>query len=401
MDRREFLGWAVATPLVAATGASSWAQEARPAAAPFRVLDLSGSPRERGRAHGEELRDRTRDFSQRWRAALQVPKGWTTEQYLERFLRDNKFQPVARRLYPDILEEIEGIAEGAGLPFESVFAMQLIDEEWWYGQDLAATLAEGKGDKCTVVAAAGVEGAPSYVGQTLDIPSWTRGHEVLLRIRGPESDDSQLVLSLSGVVGANGATRRGFAVCVNTLLQLAHRRAGLPVAFVVRGVLEQPDLASAERFLRERPHASGQAYTLADRARVVSYEASADGVTQVTVPDGARCLAHTNHPLISEHWNEYGARWKRWQKQQTGGTNSELRLRAAERYLASETVPLVALRGALSSHEPRNNPICNHHSPESSGFSAAATIYEMGDAVRLHVAPNPPCTARWSTIEVD
>ena len=45
---------------------------------------------------------------------------------------------------------------------------------------------------------------------------------------------------------------------------LNHSRAGLPVAFVMRGVLERTSVNAAAAFLEDVPHASGQHYALAD-----------------------------------------------------------------------------------------------------------------------------------------
>src|SRR5436305_701694 len=70
------------------------------------------------------------------------------------------------------------------------------------------------------------------------------------------------VLTQAGCVGLNGVNARSVAVCTNALWQLDGSRAGLPVAFVVRGLLRQRSADEAAAFLRRVRHASGQNYVI-------------------------------------------------------------------------------------------------------------------------------------------
>ena len=104
-------------------------------------------------------------------------------------------------------------------------------------------------------------------------------------------------LTAAGMIGLTGVNAAGLGVCVNTLPMLNHSRAGLPVAFVMRGVLERTTAAGAAAFLETVPHASGQHYALAAADGVMGYECSAAGA--VRSDDGSGGLRHTNHPLRS------------------------------------------------------------------------------------------------------
>src|SRR5204862_7422542 len=104
---------------------------------------------------------------------------------------------------------------------------------------------------------------PAFAAQNLDIPAEAHGFQVLLRVRDESRGLQTLVVTESGLVAAAGMNSARVAITCNTLLQLRPCRAGLPVAFVVRGVLMQKDQAAALAFLQGVPHASGQNYIVA------------------------------------------------------------------------------------------------------------------------------------------
>src|SRR6266481_10143641 len=87
--------------------------------APFPLIDLSGSPRERGRLHGKAAADRLRRGAKMYSEAL-LKNGvdWTE---LER--RAERLVPQIEAFDPAYVEEMRGIADGAGEPFAAVVLM--------------------------------------------------------------------------------------------------------------------------------------------------------------------------------------------------------------------------------------------------------------------------------------
>ena len=64
------------------------------------------------------------------------------------------------------------------------------------------------------------------------------------------------------MVALCGINSRGVAISCNNLSQLAHGTSGLPVAFVVRAILQRRSFEEALQALLEMEHASGQNYTI-------------------------------------------------------------------------------------------------------------------------------------------
>lgn len=264
----------------------------------LRILDLHGTPYERGLQHGKELASEIAEMVRMFEADLPSQTGEAASTFVPRFLAATTYDAAIRRFTPGLLDEVRGIADGSGQPFATMFAYQLIDELWAQTPSL-----KQEKEKCTSLGLAKTGEQPTIVAQNLDIPTWMQTHPTLLRIHHCDSDLQSLVVTFPGLIGAMGMNNGKVAVAVNTVLQLAPCRDGLPVAFVVRGILEQHDDAAAREFLLHVKHASGQAYTIGGAEKVTCHEASAHQITQFLPATGAARVWHTNHPVANTDWN--------------------------------------------------------------------------------------------------
>jgi hypothetical protein len=373
----------------------------RTTAPAFPVLTLHGTPRMRGQIHGEALKDRIIETYERRQRGLRPPEGLSPSEYLAGFVAETSFDKAIERWTPDLLEEVRGMADATGLPFETVFAMQLPDELWWYQgnaqirerqqQEQSEEAPVAPKDKCTVAGACRTESNPSVLGQNLDLPSSWGGAGVVLRIKHQDSDLESLVFSDAGFIAANGLNNHGVALCVNALLQLDNAPSGLPVAFVVRGALGRRTRDAAAWFVRTVRHASGQAYSIGDRERIVCLECSANRVVPFVDADNPGRFVHTNHPLANDDLGLIGA-WMR-QHGQVTPPNSRVRYDCARERIKDQMRPVdvATLKALLSSHDSKEHPICCHLDPDRGAFTAACTIFELGALSRMHIAGNPPC----------
>ena len=263
------------------------------------LLLLEGSPLERGRTHGETFRSEIRDLIAVWRSRLQKYTGMDPDHYLAAFLAGTDFQVAAERWTPGLLAEVQGIADGAGLDFQTMFAHQLADEEWWYRKKGFST-SMPPANRCSAVGISAGVGHSSLLAQTLDLPNYYSGYLAVLHIKYSDSDLEMLVVTQVGVVASNGLNNYSVSVCVNTLSQLDPAPDGLPVDFVVRGVLEQTTLADAAAFLGRVKHASGQNYLIGGPDAVLDYECSANQVREFSPYPGVTRVCHTNHPVMND-----------------------------------------------------------------------------------------------------
>jgi isopenicillin-N N-acyltransferase-like protein len=96
------------------------------------MVECRGDGRERGRAHGEALREPIRGLLEAWDADVAARLGRPPQALVSALLETTGFVAAIERHTPDLLEEVRGIAEGAGIGFDRVLALNLMDEEWWF-----------------------------------------------------------------------------------------------------------------------------------------------------------------------------------------------------------------------------------------------------------------------------
>lgn len=339
------------------------------------IIDAAGTPREMGRAHGEQARDVIAAGLEAWRAELSRA-GTDAERLWKGLSRESGFRDAAARWSPHLLVEVEGIAEGANADPDAVFATNCLDEAWWWGK---------KGGGCSAVAVAD-RGATTVIGQNMDLDTWMDSTQVALRLR-PDDGPEQVTLSRAGVVGLCGANASGVGLVVNTLDQLPVAVDGLPVAFVLRLLMTQTSLDAVEPLLRSITHASGQAYTMAAGDEVIGFEAGGDFVASYrndAERSGARW--HTNHPLSAgDHTVTFDA--DDWA---TGSSQPRL-TRVADAMAGIEKADdVVAL---LSDSEAG---ICMYPGRwRDDGFTFGSIVIEIGTPPSVRMTAGPPDRSAW------
>ena len=356
----------------------------------MKELTVGGPPRARGRAHGEALRDEIAAGLALWQdglAATVVGAGTdaTVAGYLEAFLSGGGFRDAVRRWTPDLLEEVEGIAEGAGADPDLVWAYQLMDEQWWFSRHWR-TGGAATGERCSSLALRTAAGA-TIVAQNMDLPAVYDGQQVLLRVTDERRGTTAVLLTAAGMIGFCGLNDRGVAVCCNSLPTLPVRADGLPVAFVLRGVLERSSRDSAVAFLRSVRHATGQNYVVGDPDGFADLECAGDEVASHA--GGPGCVFHTNHPLA---WTgpqavppiaEDSAPIPR------SSTHERLATLAGRLDgVVGDAVPTVPEVQALLATPPVSVP----RSDPTATMTIGSLVAELGPEPSAHVAPGPPAT---------
>jgi hypothetical protein len=345
------------------------------AVAPDVIVDVPGSGRERGRAHGEQLRGRIADALERWDADVGERMGVQAAEHVAGLLASTRFLPAIESHTPDLLEEVRGISEGAGVSFERILAYNLMDEEWWYSQ------AAGRRHGCSLVAVAGGAGRGALLAQNMDLPDVMDGGQTILRSTGPDGSCS-VVLTAAGLIGLTGCSSDGVGVCVNTLSMLNHSSEGLPVAFVMRGLLERRSLAGAEAFLRAVPHASGQHYAIGAGDEVAGFECSAGGV--VASDGGERRFWHTNHPLASRDLDPAD-------DEPAGTADSQTRLAR----LAESGPEIASVADCEELLADGRAPLCVAPEADNGWVTFGSIAMELSRPSAARIAPGPPDRTPW------
>jgi isopenicillin-N N-acyltransferase-like protein len=358
------------------------------ATASITVVELRGSPRERGRAHGEALRDQIAAVREQWRESLTARFGIAPAAFIATFLGETRFADAMRRWTPALLEETLGIAEGSGRAREETLAFQFMDEEWWFG---AARFrrAPAATNRCSVVASRGRDGAAPILAQNMDLHGFLDGGQAVIQVRGSNGEPDATILTICGMIALCGANDAGVGVAVNTLWQLPSAADGLPVACVARSILSKRTLGDARGWIQSVRHASGQHYLIGDPDGFASFEASGARVTEVPWSASSPTYAHTNHPL-------------------TGGKtapanpaeeNSRGRYAALCGIAAGKALSVEEVKSALADRTG-SHPISVRRDPDNPGatMTFASIVMELARPPAIQIAGGPPCSYPYRTV---
>ena len=323
---------------------------------PIRVVEVAGGAIERGRAHGSahaaEIADYARD-----RMALSA-EGTDLSTDRLRMLA-SRCVPAHRDYAPDLTEEMEALAEAAGIGVEDALVVGGYTD--FIDLVRAETGAARVDDTCTaVVVPDDMASGAGFLAQTWDMHASATPHVVMLDIR-PDSGPDAFVFSTVGCIGQIGMNEAGIAVGINNLTA-SDGRTGVTWPFVVRKVLQQSDFDSAVRCVTEARLAGGHNFLL--------FDASGSGVSIEAMPTATSIerlggpLVHTNHCMARETAAVEASR------PADLDASSRARLEDASSLLGVGPVGLDDLM-ALTRDE---RSICRHPEPPWSYESCGATI---------------------------
>jgi len=359
------------------------------------LIELSGSPRERGRAHGEAFRDVIGEIYIKFIEDLlqppeDKPHSLTSEWCME-WARGHI--PHLSDYTHDLLEEVKGIAEGAKLSVEEVILLNgfLAIADWASPTFQKYRLAQSGG--CTSFGISGhLRGGKAIIGQNYDLESFYQPSAILLRVKSEGVPDA-LVFTIAGIIGGAGINAAGVAVAINNLIP-NDSHSGVLYPFLVRKLIQAPDPGTAIDAVLFPRRASGLNYVIAGESGVViTLETSA---TDYAVIDGSRCpVAHANN-YVCEKMLRYEARWI-GERGQSIFRNSRMNhlLHGDGKHLDLE-----CCKHILSDHANYPIAICRHdYPPGTCGKTICGMIFNPSER-KMYVSAGNPCENTFEEYEV-
>jgi isopenicillin-N N-acyltransferase-like protein len=352
----------------------------------FPFLQIAGAPFERGCQHGEQAADlihfNLEGYCQQFRHYAGLDRTAALEQarlYLH---------PIQAHT-PHLLEEMRGIAAGAGLSLDEILALNCRTE-------ILSTTRIPLCQECTAIFAAPERTADGHtlLAQNWDWSDILRGGMVLLRIEQP-GRPTVLTLTEAGMVGKIGLNSAGLGVCTN-FLRHNQRRLSLPFHVILREALDAPRLGLAVAAVYRAGRADAGNYLLAHAdGEGISLEAAPSSVAWLHPRDGL--LLHTNHFLVP-----------RLQEGDTGiqeSDNTLVRYGRAIRLLQGRAGSFTVenLMEILRDHFDRPKSICRHPDPTLPRIEQSATLASMIldlTAARMYVAVGEPCQVDYYSVDL-
>lgn len=359
------------------------------------VIEVSGSPYDMGFQHGSQCKDLIKEaiksnltdiiVAGEQKAGIHVTK--------DEILRlTQRHLPYCEEEAPELVQEVRGIADGAGLPFEDVFALNcFLDLHDLTYPVLASETLFG----CTTFAVtdSAAKNNQVIVGQTYDISAQFEPSVIFLKGK-PEHGPEFTVLTMAGCVAWSGANNAGIGLVINRLTP-DDGRAGVPYPFVVRKALSQKTIGYAVDAILRARRVSGIHYLLADESgAILGLETSATDYEVIYPTDDT--ITHTNHyftPRMQDH--------AKFHRRFAG--ESIIRLTQSRRYLKRHhgNLGVEELMELTKDHVNYPYSICRHPNenvdPERRSSTTASIIINPREKRVWGTAGNP-CTQPYAEI---
>jgi isopenicillin-N N-acyltransferase like protein len=257
------------------------------------------------------------------------------------------YREVTARELPWLVEELDGVAEGAGVDPLAVFAASV--EE--LGPPDSGAGGSGTVGKCSdlVACAPATPDGHLWVAHNNDLGPDEEADLVAIEWRVP-GDPVVFTVGIGPWISV-GFNAAGLALTGNEIAP-NDNRVGIPRLLQVRDMLRRRTLDEAVAAALHPHRASSYNNVLSHRdGGVVNVEGSATDAELIR-PTPAGTLAHTNH-YVSE-------RMLRYEGDVEYARRSEVRYRRALQWLAPGVITPALLRQALSDHTGAPDSLCRH-----------------------------------------
>jgi isopenicillin-N N-acyltransferase like protein len=352
----------------------------------FPVISVAGGPYERGHQYGVQARQRIRRSIASYAQAFEYYAGWD---WSRASAEAAAFLPAIRDFDDRYVEEMAGLADGAGATLEDIAAIN-VRTEIMYSARVRTAMAQPAPAECSAFASVG-PGGRVLVGQNWDWAPFAADTVVVLQAI-PDDGPAFLTVVEAGLLAKFGVNSDGLAVMTNALACTEDQGdAAVPYHLMLRGLLDCSTTGDALARLEQTTRASSANYLLADASgSVVDVEARPGGEPQLhrLLHDDRGVLVHTNH-FVSPDFNavDYA--------DMTASTTRYRLGRVAElAQAAADPNDMAVFAAALRDHANDPDSVCRH--PDSSlpapeqSMTVASILVDLTDR-RVQLSEGPPC----------
>ncbi len=373
----------------------------------FPIIALSGSAYERGCQYGQQAIPQIRHSIASYARLFAYRKGasWADMQRAA-----ESYLPVLREYAPDVLEEMRGIADGAGIGLLEIIALNARTELMSgssreimhpaYYDALATNHDAGVPDhgECTTVAALPETTVrrETLLAQTWDWNGDQREACVVLRYTRPGLPNA-ITVTEGGIVAKIGLNAAGVGVCLNILASLADgAEPGMPVHVLLRQLLDVSSVREGVALAKRARAGASSCVTVADKAgHAVSMEVTPSGVGELHPCEGL--LVHTNHCMVDSA--------RIGERPLVATSSTQPRFDRATELLQAERqkITTATLINVLRDREGDEMAICRLPNldlhPADRVESVLGVVMELDRGV-MHIAPDVPCNVEFEPVEV-
>lgn len=339
----------------------------------YREIQASGPPLQIGQQIGEQLREEIRGFCacafERTVNTIRVSRD-QCDLIVEQSTRH------AKDYRPDLIEELQGTAEAAGVAFKELMFLQIRNQ--LIGSDSGG---------CTSFS------VPIGSGQTIVGQNWDNDPELdrftVVLTRRPQGKPAYMSCTQAGLIAYIGLNENGIGACVNTL-PAPSRPAGVPHYFTLRELFEANSLRGAVLAIDRASRAIPASIMLATPEGAANLEVLVDRVG-VEQSDSGGPVVHTNHCTLPPN--------RRLAESHGDLIQSRARLNRITELVCLRTESVGQLKTYLADHDGYPTSICRHFNddPEHGFWKTVFSIVMEPATGTMHVARGNPCESSFES----
>jgi isopenicillin-N N-acyltransferase like protein len=302
-------------------------------------------------------------------------------------IQSRKYIPFAQERYPQYVEELAGIAEGADVPFYDLAVLNAME---------AVTTDALHLTKCTSVAVNEQHTANGHV-LIAHNEDWLPDDEpdVFLIQASPDDEPAFLAMTYGGLLPNIGFNAAGIAQCCDSVYP-SDSRIGIPRVVLSRAVLGSRTPAEAIRHMLAPLRAAGYNHLLAHSSgEIYNVEVSARHLAVLYADDGL--IAHTNHYLSP------GMQAIEYEPDELVSTRVRY-FRAMRLLKQNPQHTIQSLEAIMRDHVNYPDSICNHAIHDIDPLDREKTITSLVidmTAQQMHVAWGNPCKNTYHTYQLE
>lgn len=350
----------------------------------FPCIDISGTPYEIGYAHGKNYQNQVlhsietykimfRDYSElSWEEGKEIAKRY--------------INPI-KKYNSDYIDEMQGVADGAGVEFEDILALNSRSEiVLQSGKNIEAQL-----DGCTSIGISPIKNDKNHtiVAHNWDWKATQKEAMVMMNIKQDNGKPTIHLITEAGIIGKTGFNSEGISLYLNAL-SVDDNPDGIPLHIAMRGILDSSTLSGAISAATKTQLGCCANFLIGHKSgEIIDIEISNNDF-DILFPDNGY-IVHTNHfvsPRLPKGDYIDTMRMKM--------PDTYLRYNRSKNILASmgSHIYIDEIKQLLSNHIDMPNSICRHADQDLEEGLRMETVFSIIINLttnEMYFAPGNPC----------
>lgn len=358
------------------------------------VISISGNPYDLGFQHGRQAKKAIQENVLFYMNFWEYFGGANRDQILN---DAQKFVPYIEKFDPEILEELKGVAEGSGLQFEEIVALNARYELSYAYMPPTPTWAIPGGCTSYALTPEATQNQHMFVGMNWDYKPGVENSCIILRINQKKKPDI-ITHTEAGIIAKIGFNSAGIGVVPNYIrCEKDSFRPGLPAWLKLRGILNAESLPVCIRMLMtfEGPNSVNMVIAHRD-GEVIAVECTPDDEFFLYPERGI--LTHANY------FQSLSLRVKDVSK--AALPDAVIRTHRAFRLFQERRGNLGwdTIKDVLKDHFGYPNSICRHRDeglhPYEQWETLTSVIIDLTEGQMLYTS-GPPCSHPYESIAIE